>query len=352
VIDWLADLAQTTGQRIPVRLVKGAYWDSEIKHAQVEGYDGYPVFTRKASTDVSYIACARKVLARRQAFYPQFATHNAHTVAVVTELAGDRLDYEFQRLHGMGEDLYGVVMNQPGFRHTCRVYAPVGNHADLLPYLVRRLLENGSNTSFVNRIVDDKLAIEEVAAIRSRRVAATEPVATRPFRCRGTCTAPSGSTRSGVNLDCDAEVYAPGRGHAAICARTGTWNRSWPAALEKTAASSHGNINRPAWPMCARFARPAWRSWNKRSPTPAPHTRVGSPPGQRAGRHAGKSGDLMEGNAPEFMALCARERQRPCMTRSPRSAKPRIFSGTTRCRPGRISTRPWCCRARPANTTS
>jgi RHH-type proline utilization regulon transcriptional repressor/proline dehydrogenase/delta 1-pyrroline-5-carboxylate dehydrogenase len=177
VIDLLADLAARTGRRIPVRLVKGAYWDSEIKHAQVEGFDGYPVFTRKANTDVSYIACARKVLSNRQAFYPQFATHNAHTIAVVSELAGDRLDYEFQRLHGMGDDLYGVVMKEDGFHHACRVYAPVGSHEDLLPYLVRRLLENGSNTSFVNRIVDERLPVEKVAEDPLARVASTEPVA-------------------------------------------------------------------------------------------------------------------------------------------------------------------------------
>ena len=164
VIDWLAEQAARCGRRIPVRLVKGAYWDSEIKHAQVEGLDGYPVFTRKANTDVSYIACARKLLANRAAFYPQFATHNAHTIAAVTELAGDRLDYEFQRLHGMGRDLYGVVMQEPGFRHACRVYAPVGSHEDLLPYLVRRLLENGSNTSFVNKIADESIEIEDIVA--------------------------------------------------------------------------------------------------------------------------------------------------------------------------------------------
>ena len=175
VIDWLADLSAKTGQRIPVRLVKGAYWDAEIKHAQVEGYTGYPVFTRKANTDVSYIACAKQVLKQRDAFYPQFATHNAHTIAAVTELAGDRLDYEFQRLHGMGEDLYGIVMSEQGFRHACRVYAPVGSHEDLLPYLVRRLLENGSNTSFVNRIVDENLPVEKVAENPIRKAAATEP---------------------------------------------------------------------------------------------------------------------------------------------------------------------------------
>jgi RHH-type proline utilization regulon transcriptional repressor/proline dehydrogenase/delta 1-pyrroline-5-carboxylate dehydrogenase len=176
-IAWLAALAKKCGRRIPVRLVKGAYWDSEIKHAQVEGYDGYPVFTRKANTDVSYIACARALLLDRQAFYPQFATHNAQTVAVISELAGDRLDFEFQRLHGMGADLYGVVMEKAGFRHACRVYAPVGSHEDLLPYLVRRLLENGSNTSFVNRIVDESLPVDKVAEDPIAKVEATQPVA-------------------------------------------------------------------------------------------------------------------------------------------------------------------------------
>jgi len=176
VIDMLVDLSAKTGQRIPIRLVKGAYWDAEIKHAQVEGYQDYPVFTRKANTDVSYLACAKMVLANREAFYPQFATHNAQTIAAVTELAGDRLDYEFQRLHGMGEDLYGIVMTGKGFRHACRVYAPVGSHEDLLPYLVRRLLENGSNTSFVNRIVDETLPVEKVAENPIQKVVETRPV--------------------------------------------------------------------------------------------------------------------------------------------------------------------------------
>jgi RHH-type proline utilization regulon transcriptional repressor/proline dehydrogenase/delta 1-pyrroline-5-carboxylate dehydrogenase len=176
LVDYLAALSAEAGRRIPLRLVKGAYWDTEIKHAQVEGLSGYPVFTRKASTDVSYIACSRRVLAARTAFYPQFATHNAHTIAVVTELAGDRLDFEFQRLHGMGEDLYGTVLEEEGFHHACRVYAPVGSHEDLLPYLVRRLLENGANTSFVNRIVDEALPVEKVAEDPIRKAASTEPV--------------------------------------------------------------------------------------------------------------------------------------------------------------------------------
>ncbi|MCF6264451.1 MAG: bifunctional proline dehydrogenase/L-glutamate gamma-semialdehyde dehydrogenase PutA [Xanthomonadales bacterium] len=161
VIDYLAALATSIGRRIPMRLVKGAYWDAEIKHAQVEGLAGYPVFTRKANTDVSYGVCAQKLLQARAAFYPQFATHNAQTIATISELAGERIDYEFQRLHGMGEDLYTAV-KAAGMHDACRVYAPVGSHEDLLPYLVRRLLENGANTSFVNRLVDDKLPAQEV----------------------------------------------------------------------------------------------------------------------------------------------------------------------------------------------
>ena len=162
VIDWLAEKARDSGHRIPIRLVKGAYWDTEIKFAQVEGLDGYPVFTRKINTDLSYIACAGKLLNLKGEFYPQFATHNAHTISVIAELAGDNREYEYQRLHGMGQQLYEEVFDNDAFNGQCRVYAPVGNHKDLLPYLVRRLLENGANTSFVNRIVDEKLPPEEV----------------------------------------------------------------------------------------------------------------------------------------------------------------------------------------------
>src|SRR5581483_7937480 len=145
VIDWLADLAARTQRRLMVRLVKGAYWDSEIKRAQERGYAGYPVYTRKVATDVSYLACARRLFAGGAAFYPQFATHNAHTLAAVLEFAGTRTDWEFQRLHGMGEALYEAVTAADGLNRPCRVYAPVGGHEDLLAYLVRRLLENGAN---------------------------------------------------------------------------------------------------------------------------------------------------------------------------------------------------------------
>ena len=170
-IEWLADLVGRRGRRLIVRLVKGAYWDSEIKRTQERGLDGYPVFTRKVATDVSYLACARRLLGFGPVFYPQFATHNAQTVAAILELAGERRDYEFQRLHGMGEALYEQIVGPQRMDRPCRVYAPVGSHEDLLAYLVRRLLENGANTSFVNRIVDDTQPIDEIIADPITRLA-------------------------------------------------------------------------------------------------------------------------------------------------------------------------------------
>ncbi|HVO14681.1 MAG TPA: bifunctional proline dehydrogenase/L-glutamate gamma-semialdehyde dehydrogenase PutA [Alphaproteobacteria bacterium] len=172
VVDWLAELARGAGRRLMVRLVKGAYWDSEIKRAQERGLDFYPVYTRKASTDLSYIACAKRLLAAADAIYPQFATHNALTLATVLELAGARRDWEFQRLHGMGEALYEQIVAPGAEGRPCRIYAPVGSHEDLLPYLVRRLLENGANTSFVNRIVDETLPVETIVADPVETVAA------------------------------------------------------------------------------------------------------------------------------------------------------------------------------------
>ncbi len=170
LIDCLGEIAHRHGRRFMVRLVKGAYWDSEIKQSQERGLEGYPVFTRKASTDVSFIAAAKRLLADAEAFYPQFATHNAHTLAAVLEMAGNRRDFEFQRLHGMGEALYDHVVAPDASGYPCRIYAPCGSHEDLLAYLVRRLLENGANTSFVNRIVDEKLPIEEITADPVARV--------------------------------------------------------------------------------------------------------------------------------------------------------------------------------------
>ncbi|MEO1205603.1 MAG: bifunctional proline dehydrogenase/L-glutamate gamma-semialdehyde dehydrogenase PutA [Pseudomonadota bacterium] len=163
VLRWLRKLAHQGGRMIPVRLVKGAYWDSEIKWAQQRGWEDYPVFTRKVNTDVSYLACARLLLSDPQAFYPQFATHNAHTLASVHVFAG-KSAHEFQRLHGMGEVLYDDVLADDKLKARCRIYAPVGGHEDLLAYLVRRLLENGANTSFVHQLGDAATPIDEIVA--------------------------------------------------------------------------------------------------------------------------------------------------------------------------------------------
>ena len=161
VIDWLHALAETHDRRIMLRLVKGAYWDTEIKLAQVEGLPDFPVYTRKSATDVAYLCCARKLLSLTDRIYPQFATHNAHSIAAILEMKGNRDTYEFQRLHGMGEALHDLVRKGGGPR--CRIYAPVGKHRDLLAYLVRRLLENGANSSFVNQVLDGKVPPQVVA---------------------------------------------------------------------------------------------------------------------------------------------------------------------------------------------
>ena len=176
IIDWLAALAAQHRRKLMVRLVKGAYWDSEIKHTQEGGFAGYPVFTRKVSTDISYLACAKHMFAAGDALYPQFATHNAHSLAAILELAGRRRDFEFQRLHGMGEALYDQVIGDQGPGVACRIYAPVGSHADLLAYLVRRLLENGANTSFVNRIVDEDVPVDEIIVDPAMRLTRLESV--------------------------------------------------------------------------------------------------------------------------------------------------------------------------------
>ncbi|MES3153146.1 trifunctional transcriptional regulator/proline dehydrogenase/L-glutamate gamma-semialdehyde dehydrogenase [Sphingomonas faeni] len=176
VIDWIVDLARRADRRIMVRLVKGAYWDAEIKRAQVEGLADFPVYTRKLHTDIAYVACARKLLAAPDAVFPQFATHNAQTLATIYRLAGPDFaigKYEFQCLHGMGEPLYEQVVGKDKLDRPCRIYAPVGTHETLLAYLVRRLLENGANSSFVNRIADPAVSVDEMIADPVEIVSAT-----------------------------------------------------------------------------------------------------------------------------------------------------------------------------------
>ncbi|WP_207061900.1 bifunctional proline dehydrogenase/L-glutamate gamma-semialdehyde dehydrogenase PutA [Motiliproteus sp. SC1-56] len=210
VLDWLYALATRLDRKIMVRLVKGAYWDAEIKRAQEMGLEGFPVFTRKANSDVSYIACARKLLAMTDRIYPQFATHNAHSVSAIQHLAGDEDNFEFQRLHGMGESLHDAVVKARGSR--CRIYAPVGAHRDLLAYLVRRLLENGANSSFVNQIVDTRIQPEEIAR--------------DPF----TVVEKMGDQVSSQSIARPAELYGQGRRNAR------GWDITDPVQVEKIEA--------------------------------------------------------------------------------------------------------------------
>jgi RHH-type proline utilization regulon transcriptional repressor/proline dehydrogenase/delta 1-pyrroline-5-carboxylate dehydrogenase len=210
VIDWLVDLARRSRRRIMVRLVKGAYWDSEIKRAQVDGLSDFPVFTRKVHTDVSYIACAAKLLVARDAVFPQFATHNAHTLAAIYHLAGSEFavgDYEFQCLHGMGEALYEEVVGDAKMARPCRIYAPVGTHETLLAYLVRRLLENGANSSFVHRIWDETVSLDELAAdpvleaVNVNPLGAPHPVVALPANIYG-----ARRNSRGLDLACESTL--------------------------------------------------------------------------------------------------------------------------------------------------
>ncbi len=307
VLEFLESLAAATGRRIPVRLVKGAYWDSEIKHAQELGLESYPVFTRKAHTDVSYLAVARRALAAGQHLYPQFATHNAHTLAAVLNFAGSRRDYEFQRLHGMGEELYAEVIDPDKFDRPCRVYAPVGSHEDLLPYLVRRLLENGANTSFVNRIVDESVDVHEI--VRDP-INATRETAAAPHPAIPSPTELFGIERrnsAGINLPdrqvsaellaaMDAALSAP-RSAAPIVdgrSRDGAPLESVNPAATRETIGECVQASAALATEAVASAVAAQAAWD----------RAGG--GSRAGILE-QAADLFEENGPELMALCVRE---------------------------------------------
>ncbi|MFD1342581.1 bifunctional proline dehydrogenase/L-glutamate gamma-semialdehyde dehydrogenase PutA [Litorisediminicola beolgyonensis] len=205
VLRHLYDMAERLDRKIMVRLVKGAYWDTEIKLAQELGVANFPVFTRKVNTDVSYMACAKMLLDMRDRIYPQFATHNAHTCATVLDLAGnDRDSFEFQRLHGMGESLHEIVRKSAGTR--CRIYAPCGPHKDLLAYLVRRLLENGANSSFVNQIVDEEISAEAIAADPVSRALVNDPIQNPDIRLPGDLFAPRRKNSKGFRMEEPASV--------------------------------------------------------------------------------------------------------------------------------------------------
>jgi RHH-type proline utilization regulon transcriptional repressor/proline dehydrogenase/delta 1-pyrroline-5-carboxylate dehydrogenase len=251
VIDWLAEQAKKAGRPFCVRLVKGAYWDAEIKRAQEGGHAGYPVYTRKPNTDVSYLACARRLFEHGALFYPAFATHNAHTIAAIHHIAAGR-PFEFQRLHGMGTDLYGEVIGRDQLALPCRVYAPVGSHEDLLPYLVRRLLENGSNSSFVNRIVDESLPITELVADPVETVrgfaTVTHPRIPQPVAMYqgGTAAPPSASPQRknsmGVNFGNDNELRALAD---AVAQAPRNWNAT-PLVPGATSAEAPQDVTDPS----------------------------------------------------------------------------------------------------------
>lgn len=220
VIDWLVEMALAHDRRWYVRLVKGAYWDAEIKKAQEQGLSGYPVYTRKPNTDVSYLACARRLFAAgSHLIYPQFATHNAHTIAAVHHIAQGR-PFEFQRLHGMGSDLYAEVIGPKRFEVPCRVYAPVGSHEDLLPYLVRRLLENGANTSFVNRVVDEDMPARDLVADPCDTVRAFDSIPHPRIPLPANLYGELRKNSMGVNFANDNELTALAE---AVNACTGPW---------------------------------------------------------------------------------------------------------------------------------
>ncbi|MBB2170274.1 bifunctional proline dehydrogenase/L-glutamate gamma-semialdehyde dehydrogenase PutA [Gluconacetobacter aggeris] len=317
VLDWIIALARDTGRRIMVRLVKGAYWDSEIKKAQLDGQADFPVYTRKCHTDISYVACARLLLGAPDAVFPQFATHNARTVATIHALAGPHFHhgkYEFQCLHGMGEGLYDHVVGSANLDRPCRVYAPVGSHETLLAYLVRRLLENGANSSFVNQIGDSAIPLDtlvadpvqtarDLAAQGSLPVGAPHPAIALPSDLFGT------SRRNSTGLDLADEPSL-----TALASAMESGPRQWVAApiladgaAPTTPARKVPNPARPDdMPGMAHFT----------DPTQAPHAVElalaamtdwsARPPATRAACLEAAA-DLLETHHAELIGLVVRE---------------------------------------------
>ena len=211
VLHYINRLADQQGDEIPMRLVKGAYWDTEVKECQQIGVDGYPVYTRKASTDVAYLVCANFLLSEstRGRIFPQFATHNAHTISTILELANDAgRPFEFQRLHGMGEALYDAALKRAPKGTYCRIYAPVGAHKDLLPYLVRRLLENGANSSFVHQLVDPRVPIESLCVHPVETLKQYKTYANNRIPLPKDIYGPNAAQLRGVNLNINSQ-YQP-----------------------------------------------------------------------------------------------------------------------------------------------
>lgn len=303
VLQWLAETAQRHNRRWMVRLVKGAYWDTEIKLAQEQGLDGYPVFTRKPSTDLSYLACARFLMGHRKAFYPQFATHNAHTLAAVLEMAGATRDFECQRLHGMGEPLYDQVVGGTGASPVpCRIYAPVGSHEDLLAYLVRRLLENGANSSFVNRIVDKDAPIDEIIADPVDVVAKLNPIPHPRISLPGDLFGAERTNSHGLDLNDRKSLRAlatamdkfSGPWRAGAMRGGGTEVQVINPADGKSRVGAVTNATADDIDRALDAAREAQPAWDRRG-------------GRARGEILRRAADAMEAAMPELMALAALE---------------------------------------------
>ncbi|HMB48490.1 MAG TPA: bifunctional proline dehydrogenase/L-glutamate gamma-semialdehyde dehydrogenase PutA, partial [Afifellaceae bacterium] len=305
VIDWFAQTAQTLKRRVALRLVKGAYWDFEIKNAQVTGMEAYPVFTRKQATDLSYLACAKRLMELSETIYPQFATHNAHTAAAILEMAGDFTGFEFQRLHGMGETLHDFLMADHGRR--CRIYAPVGVHRDLLAYLVRRLLENGANSSFVNQLLDEDVPAADLAADPVAFMEQADPVRHLEIPLPPDLFAPRRRNSAGWNIL--NPVHAERLEQAIQPFKTQTWSA---AALVggKTGKGEGVPVFNPADPgdrvgeviwskaddveQAMTAGKAAFASWRDR-------------PADERASVLERSADLYEAHAGELMALLIRE---------------------------------------------
>ncbi|MGW7677047.1 bifunctional proline dehydrogenase/L-glutamate gamma-semialdehyde dehydrogenase PutA [Shewanella sp. S23-S33] len=307
VLVWLTRLAKDQGDEIPVRLVKGAYWDSELKWAQQAGEAAYPLYTRKAGTDVSYLACARYLLsdATRGAIYPQFASHNAQTVAAISDMAGDR-NHEFQRLHGMGQELYDTILAEAGAK-AVRIYAPIGAHKDLLPYLVRRLLENGANTSFVHKLVDPKTPIESLVVHPLTTLTGYKTLANNRIVLPADIFGSDRKNSKGLNMNIISESEPF---FAALEQFKNTQWQAGPLVNGKTLTGEHKTVVSPydttqtvgqvafadkaAIEAAVVSAEAAFASWAR---TPV-ETRASA---------LQKLADLLEENREELIALCTRE---------------------------------------------
>ncbi|MEM1419851.1 MAG: bifunctional proline dehydrogenase/L-glutamate gamma-semialdehyde dehydrogenase PutA [Pseudomonadota bacterium] len=301
VLDWLNALCEKLDRRISVRLVKGAYWDAEIKNAQVLGLAGYPVFTRKAATDTAYLACARRLFGMTDRIYPQFATHNAHTVLAVSALAPPDVPYEFQRLHGMGEALHERARKQDG--RPRRIYAPVGVHKDLLAYLVRRLLENGANSSFVHKILDKSADAASIVADPISEIASVEPKA-HPRIPHPSDIFPGRDNAKGWNLNAPDELSALERDMAPF--RQTMWRAapthdSSQAPRVVTSPVNRADIVGEVIESTAKEAQNALAAAEAAFPGWAT-----TPVATRA-QILERAADLYEAHAPELMALAARE---------------------------------------------